>query len=66
MGKILVDFDAISYRNHLIDMKNQANKEYLKHKGTLTGMSWESMRNAFDIALERMEEFATFEKVNSQ
>ena len=66
MGKVLVDFDAISYRNHLIGMKNQAHQEYLKHKGTLTAMSWESIRNAFGLALERMEEFATFEKVSSQ
>lgn len=66
MEKVLVDFDAISYRNRLLDLKKQADYEYLRNKGTLTGMSWESMRNAFDIALDTMEDFAVFEKVNSQ
>lgn len=61
MSKVLTDFDAISYRNHLIWLKDCAQKEYLKNKGTLDGMSWESMRNAFEVALERMEAFATFE-----
>lgn len=66
MVKVLVDFDVISYRKHLIELKNKANQEFLKHKGTIEGMSWESMRNGFDIALQRMEEFATFENVNDR
>ena len=66
MVKVLVDFDTISYRKHLIELKNQADQEFLKYKGTIEGMCWESMRNGFDIALERMEEFATFENVNDK
>ncbi len=66
MRKVLVDFDVISYRNLLISLKKQADHEYLKNKGTLTGMSYESMRNAFDIALDSMEDFAVFERVNNQ
>lgn len=71
MGKVLVDFDAIGFRNILMQMKKDTHEQYLKYNtGSLvdkmTAMSYKSMSNAFEIALEKMEDFATFEKVNSQ
>lgn len=71
MGKVLVDFDAIGFRNMLIQMKKDTNEQYLRYNAgslgdKMTAMSYKSMSNAFDIALEKMEDFATFEKVSSQ
>ena len=66
MNKILLKFDAISYRKKLIDMKNKAHQEYLRNKGTLDGMSFESMKNAFELAINEMDAFATFENAKSK
>ena len=66
MGKVLLEFNAVAYRKRLIELKRKADYECLRSKGTLIGMSWESMRNAFDIALDSMEDFATFENVNNK
>lgn len=66
MSKMLLEFDAVSYRKKLIDMKEKANQEYLINKGTLEGMSWQSMRNAFELAINEMDTFATFENVKRQ
>lgn len=68
MGKVLVDFDAIGFRKKLQELKEDSHKEYLKyHEGSLgdrfTAMSFESMKNAFGIALDLMEQYAIFEKV---
>lgn len=63
LNKILLEFDVISYRKKLIDMKNKAHQEYLRNKGTLEGMSFKSMENAFELAINEMESFATFENV---
>ena len=60
--KTLVDFDVISYRKHLIGLKNMANQQYLDHKGTIEGASWASMKNAFQLALDSMEKYASFER----
>lgn len=62
MSKILTDFDAIAYRNRIEELKTETEQEYLKQKGTIKGVSWESMKNAFEIALQEMENFATFKE----
>lgn len=59
--KKVADFDVIGYRKNLMYKKDTCHKEYLLHKGTLIGMSYESMRNALDIALKDMERYVTFE-----
>lgn len=63
--KTLVDFNVIAYRKRLIKMKNAANEEYLNHKGTIEGMTYETMRNSFQLVLDVMEEYTSFEKVES-
>lgn len=63
--KTLVDFDVISYRKHLIRLRDMANQEYLDHKGTIEGASWASMKNAFQLALDIMEKYSSFEKAGS-
>lgn len=67
----MVDFDAIGFRNMLIQMKKDTNEQHLRYNAgslgdKMTAMSYKSMSNAFDIALEKMEDFATFENVSSQ
>ena len=59
--KKVVDFDVFGYRNYLIHKRDVYHKEYMLNKGTLAGMSYESMRNALDIALDGMERYVTFE-----
>lgn len=61
--KTLVDFNVIAYRKRLIRLKkDMANQEYLNHKGTIGGASWASMKNAFQLALDIMEKYSSFEK----
>lgn len=69
MKKVLVDFDAIGFRNMLIQIKEDAHRQYLRYNAgslgdKITASSYKSMSNAFEIALEKMEDFAIFEKVN--
>lgn len=59
--KKVADFDVIGYRKYLMYKRNACHKEYMLNKGTLAGMSYESMRNALDIALDGMERYVTFE-----
>lgn len=58
---VLVDFDAIGYRNEIIKLKNAAREVYEDSLHTLDGAGAKCMFNAFDICLEKMEEFATLE-----
>lgn len=50
-------FDYEGYRNELIGLRDYAEQLSKETKSKLEKMSYESMRNAFDVAIERFNKF---------
>ena len=52
------NFDYEGYKNELIGLRDYANQLSKETGSRFERMSLESMRNAFDIAIKRMDKFS--------
>ena len=63
MKRVVEDFDYVQYRERLKDLLSYTNAEAEKLHGTLEAICYNSMSNAFKMALQKMEEYTIFKEV---